>query len=481
MLHSKFFPSYRQFGFDDKAVSVKVRVNSKTTHFPATPQYRFLTIQHSETRMLTHNLISQERKNKLRWFVTISAIPLLGVVTAFGLVPSNDLGLNTGKLSIEALTLPGNVTSNAVTTTFWHTERVKPGDTVAELMQRLNINDAAANKYLTGADARSFRKLPSGTEIQAETDSAGALVSLRYLGDRNAQIIIKKQSDHFATETIAAQLEKRLFVRTGEIKTSLYEATDAAGMPESAANQLTEIFNGDIDFHHDLARGDKFTAVYEMTYSNGALVSAGKIQAAEFINHGQVYRAVLFSSDGTHSDYYTPEGKSLKKAFLRSPIAFSRISSGFTTARFHPILNKWRAHKGTDFAAAMGTPIKATANGVASFVGQQNGYGNLVVLNHSNSISTAYGHMSHFAKGMHNGTRVSQGDVIGYVGQTGYATGPHCHYEYRVNGQQHDPLRVALPNTQPITSASKAKFKALANNFTARLNQLRNTNLAKLD
>ena len=432
--------------------------------------------------MLTQNMINQERKNKLRWFVTISTIPLLGVVTAFGLVPTSDLGLNTGKISIEELALPTTAAAKTTSTTFWRTERMKSGDTVAELMQRLNIKDAAASDYLrNNAESKSFRKLSSGKEVQAETDITGALVSLRYLGDNGSQVVIKKQGDQFATETIAAQLEKRLFVRTGEIKTSLYAATDAVGMPESAANQLTQIFNGDIDFHHDLKRGDKFTAVYEMTYSNGALVSTGKIQAAEFINQGQVYRAVLFSSDDKHSDYYSPEGKSLKKAFLRSPIAFSRVSSGFTTARFHPVLNKWRAHKGTDFAAAMGTPIKATANGVVAFIGTQNGFGNLVVLKHSGSVSTAYGHMSRFAKGMHNGSRVSQGDVIGYVGQTGYATGPHCHYEYRVNGEQRDPLRVALPNSQPITSANRAEFKAMADNFTARLNQLRNTNLAKLD
>lgn len=432
--------------------------------------------------MLTQNMINQERKNKLRWFVTISTIPLLGVVTAFGLVPTSSFGRNSGKLSIEEVALPTNAPTKTTSTTFWRTERTKSGDTVAELIQRLNIQDSAASDYLrNSADSKSFRKLPSGKEVQAETDATGALVSLRYLGDNGSQIIIKKQGEQFATETIAAQLEKRLFVRTGEIKTSLYAATDAVGMPESAANQLTQIFNGDIDFHHDLRRGDKFTAVYEMTYSNGALVNTGKIQAAEFVNQGHVYRAVLFNSDGQHSDYYTPEGKSLKKAFLRSPIAFSRVSSGFTTARFHPVLNKWRAHKGTDFAASIGTPIKATADGIVSFAGRQNGYGNVVNLKHSNHLSTVYGHMSRFAKGIRNGKHVSQGDVIGYVGMTGITSGPHCHYEFKIDGQQRDPLRVALPNAQPITSANLTQFKKLADNFSARLNQLRNTNLAKLD
>lgn len=433
--------------------------------------------------MLTQNMLNQERKKKLRWFVTLSTMPLLGVVTAFGLVPTSNLGLNTGNIAIEEIALSGPATNQASTNaTFWHTERVQRGDTVADLMQRLNIKDTAASDYLrNSAEAKSFRKLSSGNEVQAETDATGALVSLRYLGEQNAQIVIRKQGATFSYETTAAQLEKRLFVRTGEIKTSLYAATDAAGMPESAANQLTQIFSGDVDFHHDLRRGDKFTAVYEMTYSNGALVKAGKIQAAEFINQGQVYRAVLFQRDEKHSDYYTPEGKSLRKAFLRSPIAFSRVSSGFTTSRFHPVLNKWRAHKGVDFAAPIGTPVKSTADGVVSSFGKQNGYGNVIVLKHQGQLSTVYGHLSRYAKGLRNGKRVAQGEVIGYVGMTGITSGPHLHYEFKINGQQRDPLRVALPNALPITGANKVAFQAMADKFVATLNQLRNTNLAKLD
>jgi murein DD-endopeptidase MepM/ murein hydrolase activator NlpD len=432
--------------------------------------------------MLTQNMLSQERKNKIRWFITLSTMPLLGVVTAFGLVPASNLGLNTGKIAIEQIALPGSASSDAAATTFWHTERVQAGDTVAELMQRLNISDPAASDYLRNKiEAKSFRKLSNGKEVQAETDVKGALISLRYLGEQGVQMVIKKQGDSFTSKAVSAQLEKRLFVRTGEIKTSLYAATDAAGMPESAANQLTEIFSGDVDFHHDLKRGDKFTAVYEMTYSNGALVKAGQIQAAEFINQGHVYRAVRFQSDATHSDYYTPEGKSLKKAFLRSPIPFSRVSSGFTTSRFHPVLNTWRAHKGTDFAAPIGTPAHATADGQLSFEGVQNGYGNVVVLNHQGNLSTVYGHLSRFAKGLHKGDRVRQGDIIGYVGMTGLASGPHLHYEFRANGQQHDPMSVPLPNALPINNANKVAFKRMADKFVASLVQLRNTNLAKLD
>jgi len=427
--------------------------------------------------MLTQNLLSQERKIKLRWFVTLSTMPLLGVVTAFGLVPQSDLGLALTRIAIEEIVLPKAAPNVNTIASFWRSERVQRGDTVVELLRRLNVEDATASVWLrTAGEAESFRKLAVGREVQAETNAAGGLVTLRYLGDDGAQIVIEKQGDGYTTRTLPAQLEKRLFVRTGEISTNLYAATDAAEMPEAAANQLAEIFSGDIDFHHDLRKGDKFTVMYEMIYSNGTLVNTGRIQAAEFFNQGQTYRAIYFQDD-----YYTAEGKSVRKAFLRSPIAFSRVSSGFTKSRFHPVLNKWRAHKGVDFAAPIGTKVKATSDGVISSFGRQGGYGNVILINHQGRFTTVYGHLSGFAKGLRRGQRVAQGEVIGYVGMTGLTSGPHLHYEFRIDGQQRDPLRVALPDAKPIGDADKAAFQSVADSFVARLNLLRNTNLAKLD
>ena len=304
---------------------------------------------------------------------------------------------------------------------------------------------------------------------------------MRYLDSDSAQILISKQDGGFRTSTLPAKLETRLFVRTGEIRTNLYAATDAAGLPDAAANQLSDLFSGDIDFHHDLRKGDRFTVVYEMTYSNGALLHMGRIQAAEFTNRGHTYSALYFQKDGQHGDYFTPDGKSVHKAFLRSPIAYSRVSSSFSLSRFHPILKKWRSHKGTDFAAAIGTKVKVTADGIVAVVGREGGYGNVIMVNHQGRYTTVYGHLSRFAKGLHRGQRVSQGDVIGYVGMTGLTTGPHLHYEFRVNGQQRDPLRVALPDAQPIDSADLAAFQPAADELVARLNLLRNTNLAQLD
>ncbi len=432
--------------------------------------------------MLTQNLLSQERKMKLRWFVALSTIPLLGVVTAFGLVSESDLGLAKTNVTIEEINLPQIAVAESTAASFWRNEHMQRGDTLSALLSRLNVTETTAINYLIGApEAASFRTLAVGKEAQAETSANGELISLRFLNSNNDQVLIDKQNGEFQTKTLSVQLEKRIFVRTGEIKTSLYAATDAAGMPESAANQLTQLFGGDIDFHHDIKPGDKFTVVYEMEYSNGALVNTGRIQAAEFINQGHSYRAVYFSKDGQAGSYYTPEGKNVEKAFLRSPIEYSRVSSGFSSSRLHPVLNTMRAHKGVDFAAPIGTPIKATADGVIAFAGKENGYGNVIKMEHQGRYSTVYGHLSRFASGLRNGQRVKQGSIIGYVGMTGLASGPHLHYEFKIDGQQRNPMSVALPSAQPVSAAYKTAFQSVAIDFVARLSLLRNTNLAKLD
>ncbi len=437
--------------------------------------------------MLTQNLHNKERKMTqsrkiLRWFVALSTLPLLGVLTAFGLVPQNEIELPSAKMAIEEIALPEAIEKKADAPTFWRNERVQRGDSVADLLRRLSIEDPAASEYLRKAAAAGpFRKLAVGREVNAEIGAEGGLVALHYAGDNATQVVIEKRGNGFAVRTLPAELEKRLFVRTGQIDTNLFAATDAAGLPDAAASQLNEIFSGDINFHHDLRKGDKFTVVYEMLYSNGALLSTGRILAAEFINQGRAYRAVYFQKDEKHGDYYTPEGNSVRKTFLRSPLEYSRVSSGFTNSRFHPVLNKWRSHKGVDFAAPTGTRVKATADGVVTFVGRENGYGNVIKISHQGRYSTVYGHLSGFAKGLRRGQRVAQGEMIGYVGMTGLATGPHLHYEFKVDGQQRNPMRVALPDAKPVENADRAAFQSVANDLVARLNLLRNTNLAMLD
>jgi len=432
--------------------------------------------------MLTQKTMTQERKLKLRWLVAMSSLPLLGVVTAFGIMPQNRIEAIDGQTVTEQIALPSTAQPVGQAATFWRNDRVQRGDTVAAQLRRLNVRDTDASNYLRNdRAAASFRKLAVGKSVQAETSPDGSLLTLRYPDNDGNQMVIEKKAGHFVSYTLPAQLEQRVFMRTGEIKSSLFAATDDANLPDRAAIQLADIFGGDIDFHHDLRKGDRFTAVYEMTYSNGEPLRAGRVLAAEFVNRGKTYRAVYFQTDDNHGDYYTPDGKSMHKAFLRSPVEFSRISSGFTLARFHPILHKWRAHKGTDFAAPIGTRVKVTADGIVSFVGKQRGYGNVIIVKNQRPFSTVYGHLSRFARGLHRGQHVTQGQVIGYVGMTGWATGPHLHYEFRINGRQHDPMRVALPDASPVSNTQMAAFRENTRDLIARLGLLHNTMLAQLD
>jgi murein DD-endopeptidase MepM/ murein hydrolase activator NlpD len=280
---------------------------------------------------------------------------------------------------------------------------------------------------------------------------------------------------------LPAQTEKRIQIRTGEIRSNLFAATDEVGLPDPAANQLSEIFGGDIDFHRDLRKGDKFTVIYEMNYLNGEPARTGRIISAEFVNNGHAYRAAYFQTTEFTGDYYSPDGKSMRKAFLRSPLEFSRVSSGFSKSRFHPILNKWRAHKGVDYAAPMGAKVKVTSDGVVSFVGRQGGYGNVVMVTHQGNFTTVYGHLSRFASGIHKGQRLGQGQIVGYVGMTGLASGPHLHYEFKMNGVQRDPLKVALPDGKPISNEQKADFVASTRDLFGQLALWRNTHVARLD
>jgi murein DD-endopeptidase MepM/ murein hydrolase activator NlpD len=252
-------------------------------------------------------------------------------------------------------------------------------------------------------------------------------------------------------------------------------------MPDSVATQLADIFGGDIDFHRDLRKGDRFSVIYEAVNHMGRLVRTGRILAAEFINDGKTYRALWFQGADGQGGYYTADGKNIRKAFLRSPLEFSRITSGFTLSRFHPVLKEWRAHRGIDYGAPVGTRVKATGDGVVEFVGAQGGYGKMIILRHQGSYTTVYGHLSGFASGLKKGARVAQGDVIGYVGMTGLATGPHLHYEFRVNGSFQNPLTIALPSAPPLTPGQMAQFRTVAQSQLARIDMLRGSHLASLD
>ncbi|HEY5994993.1 MAG TPA: M23 family metallopeptidase [Gallionellaceae bacterium] len=407
-------------------------------------------------------------------------LPPLSAVAAFGFMPQSMTLPKKTRTVVQEVALP-RIAPAGNASTFWRYDRVQTGDTAAELLRRLNVEDGVADGYLRTARAvESFRKLPAGRPVQAELAADGTLLALRYADNSGSQVLVERAGSSFTVRTLPAQLERRIFMRTGVIRTGLFEAADAANLPEPAANQLAEIFAGDIDFHHELKPGDKFAVIYEVSYSNGEPAHVGRVLAAEMIVRGIQHRAFYFqNADG--GNYYSPEGHSMQRAFLRSPMDFTRISSDFTTARFHPILHQWKAHKGVDYAAPQGTRVKSTAAGRVEFVGEQTGYGNLVVIKHEGRYSTAYGHLSRFASKLHVGQHIAQGEVIGFVGKTGWATGPHLHYEFRVDGKQRNPARMPMDSVPSISDEQRDAFVQATRDLNARLGILHNINLAQID
>jgi murein DD-endopeptidase MepM/ murein hydrolase activator NlpD len=363
---------------------------------------------------------------------------------------------------------------------FIHEERIRPGDSLGAVFNRLGIEDQQAQAFVRADKvARSILSLKTGKRIQAETDENGLLLTLHATiadKDQFKTVTITRKGDKFVSNAAPAQLERRVEMRSRNINSSLYAATDDAvdgsQIPDSVVNQIIEMFSTSIDFRSDLKRGDRFNVVYETFWLDGEMVRTGRILAGEFVNRGVAYQSVWYEDPVTHQGgYYSLDGKSLKKAFLKSPVAFNRISSGFSM-RVHPVFGTWKKHEGVDMAAPMGTPIKASGDGVVEFVGTQNGYGNFVVLKHWSNYSTAYGHMSRFASGLHRGQKVSQGDVIGYVGTTGWATGPHLHYEFRIGGRATDPMAMKNLQQQPLTPGEMTRFKMAAAEMSHRFSLL---------
>ena len=420
--------------------------------------------------------------SRLFRIAALLVLPFIGVVAAFGIAPDTVTDPVVQKPVVQALALPAALPAAAGTDeAYWREERIQRGDTLADLLARLGVEEPEALQFLRGARAaRALHQLAPGRAVRAQVTADGKLLALRYPAGGKS-LNVRREGDTFSVAEEALQLERRVLMKSGEIRSSLFAATDAAGLSDAVAIQIADIFSTDIDFHRDLRRGDQFSVVYETFYDGGEPVRAGRVLAAEFYNAGKLYRAVYFQYSESHGGYYTPDGRNIRKAFLRSPLEFSRISSGFSM-RFHPILKQWRAHNGIDYAAPTGTRVKATGDGVVEFAGRHaGGYGNLVVLRHQSKYTTWYGHLSGFAQGMRKGARVGQGDIIGYVGATGLATGPHLHYEFRINDVHQNPLRVVLPAAPPIETAQKPAFDAATAPLAQQLILLRNTRLTRLD
>jgi murein DD-endopeptidase MepM/ murein hydrolase activator NlpD len=410
----------------------------------------------------------------------VAALAISGAVAALAAIapPAELLLGKTARIEPVALAAQGSVLPEPQS--YFREELLQRGDTVPALLARLGIGEADAAAL---GRLRPLRYVRPGTTVAAEVRADGELLELSFLASPDTLVRIERDGSQLRSREERAALETRVLMKFAEIRSSLFAAADVADIPDAVALQLAEIFGGDIDFHRDLRRGDRFSVVYEMQHFEGRPVRSGRVLAAEFVNHGKTHRAVWYAGSAAaagRGGYYAPDGKSLRKAFLRSPLEFSRISSGFGVRR-HPFLQTWRKHQGVDYAAPAGTRVRAVGDGVVHFVGREGGYGNVVVLRHQGQYSTLYAHLRGFARGIRQGARVAQGEALGFVGQTGWATGPHLHYEFRVAGMARDPLAVKLPAAVPLAAQEMGAFRADTGPLARVLELLAGSEIALLE
>ncbi|MDY7219925.1 peptidoglycan DD-metalloendopeptidase family protein [Denitrificimonas sp. JX-1] len=362
---------------------------------------------------------------------------------------------------------------------FKRTVTVKKGDTLSTIFSDVGLGNSLLHSILAkNKEAQLFTRIKEGQELTFEFDDDQSLKTLSSKVNVLETIFLEKQGNDFSFRKDIAPTETIEKVAKGTIKGSLFGATNKAGLPRSLAISLSKIFEYDIDFAKDIRSGDTFEVVYEAKTFKGQTVGAGNILSARFTNRGKTYTAVRYTDKKGNTNYYAADGSSLRKAFIRTPVEYARISSRFSNGRKHPILNKIRAHKGVDYAAPRGTPIKATGDGRVSLAGRKGGYGNTVVIKHGKHYQTLYAHMQGFAKGIRAGSNVKQGQIIGYIGTTGLSTGPHLHYEFQVNGVHVDPLSQKLPTADPIPASERQRFAQYSKPLLAKLDGQQNIQVA---
>ncbi len=355
----------------------------------------------------------------------------------------------TGSSSLQAddsIAIEKNVIENT-----WQSVTVKPGDSLALIFSRLGLSPTSLYNIMSlGKEVSKLKKIRPGQLLKFHIED-NELLGLKYEMNLTKSLNISSEDNKFKAEVIHIELEKVVKHASTTINDSLFLSAKRAGLSDNLIMQLVSIYGWDIDFALDIREGDSYTVIYEEQYKNGIKVSDGPIIAAEFVNRNTTLRTVRFTHEDGRVDYYADNGDAMRKAFLRTPVEFARISSRFNLKRKHPILNKIRAHKGVDYAASTGTPIKATGDGTVAHAGRKGGYGRTVILKHGGKYSTVYAHLHRYAKGVRSGSRVKQGQIIGYVGKSGLATGPHLHYEFRVHGVHRNPLTVKLPKVESIS------------------------------
>ncbi len=436
---------------------------------------RVFTMKHTMKRSATRRnqrgrLDNHKSAGLLRIPVFLGGLSILGVVLASSTnvqesehSPRDELE----RMVTHSLTLPKEQNPLASTTPAgepqsapqdnWKTITIKAGDSPSSIFSELNIHSQLHEVLKNETTRKVLSSIRPGDKIQALVEGK-SLIELVYKPSKTTELKIVRTNAGLQSELIEHDVETRQVTKQVTIENSLYLDGKRAGLSDNMIMQLVGVFAYDIDFALDIRKGDSFKVIFEERFLEGEKLKDGALIGAEFTNKGKTYRAFRYTDANGNSDYYSEKGRSLKKAFIRSPVKFARISSPFNPKRMHPVLHTIRAHKGVDYAAKSGTPIRATGGGKIIFRGRKGGYGNVIIVQHGKRYTTLYAHMKNFRKGFKVGSRVKQGQIIGYVGKSGRATGPHLHYEFRVNGVHKNPVTVKLPTSRPLPKSEMARF-----------------------
>ncbi|PCJ84501.1 MAG: peptidase M23 [Thiotrichaceae bacterium] len=454
-------------------ISKDFRLNQPQSHQRGYLRIRWalLTIAFVGIGAVVANTDSASEKSKN---IASSELPVFNPTSATPEVLAEEMARDSFSLSLPELQAQQKILDDAnnLTPKQWREFKVKSGDNLARLFKRANIKPQQLDELMkSGKAVKTLRRIFPKDIIRVLSNDEGILQALRYDINHKSYLMVERTSGVLVAKTYNHTIETRETHASGIINSSLFLAAQDAGISQNVIMELASIFGWDIDFALDIRKGDNFTVLYEELYRNGEKISDGNILAAEFTNNNKTYRAVRYTNPQTNrSEYFTADGKSMRKAFLRTPVNFTRISSRFTVNRYHPILHKFRSHKGVDYAAKRGTPIYSAGDGKIIFKGKKGGYGKVMIVQHGTKYTTLYAHLKTYNRKLRVGSKVKQGQTIAYVGSSGLATGPHLHYEFRVNGTHRNPLTVKLPESNPVPKRYMADFELTTTPVFAQLN-----------
>ena len=422
--------------------------------------------------------------------LAIGGICTFAAVTAFGVAPLADSAVPEQRLMSEPL-LINTVNAANSDTSFVQHEKIRRGETLSSLLSRMGVNDDEIAGFVRrDRTARGLLELRPGRTVSATLSADRSVESLNYrLGsegtlDQAKRLVIRRSDGRLEAVEEPLQLERSVEIRSAEVRRTLAEALEAADIPDSLVTRMGDIFGTEVDLRKDVRRGDRLRVVYQTVREAGSLEppTVERILAVQFRGGQRKLEAVWFDRGNGNGDYYSFDGRSLSRTFLASPLEFTRVSSNYTEARLHPIFRDWRAHKGVDMHAPIGTKVRTTADGTIKFIGRQNGYGNVIIVQHNARYQTLYAHLNDFAQGLDQGSRVLQGDVIGTVGMTGWSTGPHLHFEFHIDGEHVDPMAaIEQSPVRLLQGDEKARFTEVAAQFRNRFGLLESQLVARFE